>query len=86
MNTLLKEYAKEIYGNENDDISLELLISSHRHLRKLNKENLEDYDKIRKDVFDKAILDSETWLKDGEYIHRDKLAKMTIQEIANFIG
>lgn len=47
MNTLLKEYAKEIYGNTDDDISLELLISSHRHLRKLNKENLEDYDKIR---------------------------------------
>ncbi len=40
----------------------------------------------KSDVFDKAILDSKTWLKDGEYIHRDKLAKMTIQEIANFIG
>lgn len=81
---LLKDYAKEIHG-EGGYISLHSLISSHRHLRNANIENLKKYDAIRKEVREKAEASTDSWLKCGEYIHRDKLLSMTIQEIVDFL-
>jgi len=85
MTNLLKEYSTEIYGDP-DSLTLENLITSHRFLRKHMLWIEKEHDKIRQEVREKALLDSESWLKHGEYITRDKLESMTMREISEFIG
>jgi len=84
-NIMLKEYSQEIYGNP-DTLTMEILILSHRHLRKFMMQENAEHVRIREEVRKKALIDSEDRLKHGEYITRDKLESMTMREISEFIG
>ena len=88
MSLILKEYAKEIYGDFTsgiDQFTLEKLIETHRHLRAIDLKYRESEAAIRKEVQDQAEKAAVDWLKHGEYIHRDKLKSMTVGEIAEFL-
>lgn len=80
----LSDYANELglYG----EMTLKSLISSHRELRKQalmkQEEWLEELAKGR-EIGKKQGIQQVT---DGEYIAKDELKKMTLQEICEFIG
>lgn len=75
------------YGEEIglEDLTLEQIISSHRTLRDLNRDSMDEYRKEMKAGYDYGIWLAEQRMA-GDTIKREDLSKMTIQEIANFIG
>ena len=85
---LLEEYSKEILGNlytPSDNLTVDRLIGSHRHLRQLNIERNGVFDEARKKGYDAGYQ----WgVKNAaeNSITLDKLRKMTIQELTNLIG
>jgi hypothetical protein len=76
------EYGKE-FGLPG--ITLDQLISSHRYLRERNKLSSEEYQKEMKAGYDYGIKIAEQRMTE-DTIKREDLGKMTLQEIANFIG
>lgn len=79
----LNEYANEIghYG----ELTLGSLISSHRRLRELSLKNREEWlEELAKgrEIGKKQGLQQVT---NGEYISKDELKKMTLQEICEFL-
>jgi hypothetical protein len=90
---LLEEYTKEIYGNcyysTTDNMTVDKLIESHRHLRNLNREWHGAFREAQKEGYDfgykngsiNALID----VKENTIMLED-LRKMTLQEIANLIG
>jgi hypothetical protein len=84
---LLEEYSKEIHGKtyqSNDNLSVAILIESHRHLRELNIECSKAYTKARlqgyKDGYDHGVKEAAK-----NTIILEDLRKMTIEEVTNLV-
>ena len=84
MNNLLKNYSEEI-GLYNE-MTIEALIESHRHLRNLNqihhKEWLKELEKGR----EIGRIQAEIFVKEHEWISVERLKSMTVAELVNFLG
>lgn len=84
---LLEEYNKEISGKyaNRGEMTVARLIESHRYLRQLNIERNGVFDEARKEGYKHGY---EWGIKNVEAntIQYEDLRKMTIQELANFIG
>jgi len=85
---LLEEYSKEIYGNcygTTDNMTVSILIESHRHLRNLNLEWNGAYLEAQKEGYDFGYKNALRDVQENTIMLED-LRKMTLQEIANLIG
>jgi len=86
---LLEEYTKEIYGNHyystTDNMTVAILIESHRHLRNLNLEWNGAYLEAQKEGYDFGYKNGLRNVQENTIMLED-LRKMTLQEIANLIG
>ena len=84
---LLEEYNKEIHGQyaKYGEMTVARLIESHRHLRNLNIERNGVFDEARKEGY-KAGYEWGIRTVEANAIQYEDLRKMTIQELANFIG
>ena len=86
---LLEEYCKEIhreyYNSHTDKMTVARLIESHRNLRNLNIERNGVFDEARKEGY-KAGYEWVIKTVEANAIQYEDLRKMTIQELANFIG
>jgi hypothetical protein len=87
---LLEEYNKEIHGQyayltKKGEMTVARLIESHRYLRNLNIERNGVFDEARKEGYKQGY---EWGIKtvEANAIQYEDLRKMTIQELANFIG
>lgn len=85
---LLEEYSKEILGsiyNPSNNLSVARLIDSHRILR----ERIKEWQKDHRNGYKKGYVAGYEWgvknVADNTIQYED-LRKMTIQELANFIG
>lgn len=81
----LAEYAKEVYGGRSGVLTLDLLIESHRNLRKLRIE----LESERKKILDQARIDGYRQGKEslnGDFIHIDDLKEMKLSEFIERIG
>lgn len=81
---LLKEYSKEL--GLFSDLTLEELIGSHKHLRELNKNNLQNWREELVSGFEMGKAQGYTVITEQEYIKVSTLREMTIAELANFLG
>ena len=86
---LLEEYSKEIHGKyyygTTNNITLVQLIESHRNLRNLNIEWNGAYDEARVKGYNAGYEWAVKNTAENTIMLED-LRKMTLQEIANFIG
>jgi hypothetical protein len=86
---LLEEYTKEIYGNNyystTDNMTVDELIESHRHLRNLNLEWTGAHLEAQKEGYDFGYKNGLRNVQENTIMLED-LRKMTLQEIANLIG
>jgi hypothetical protein len=86
---LLEEYTKEIYGNcyysTTDNMTVDELIESHRHLRNLNLEWTGAFLEAQKEGYDFGYKNGLRNVQENTIMLED-LRKMTLQEIANLIG
>ena len=82
VNNLLREYAEEIGAT----ISLETLIKSHRHLRKLNLENGDQLAADRALAYREALLWAKATAVENNWISLEDLKKMTMSELVDKIS
>lgn len=85
---LLKEYSKEVYGNDYEIygiISVSKLIDSHRSLREKSLEWHDEYLDAHKKGFE-AGYNSGLKQAANDTIHYNDLRTMTIQDLVNLIG
>lgn len=80
----LKEYAKEI-GILDLDLSLDDLIDSHRRLRSINQQNNQQWLKEIEKARERAYNDARDYALKHDFISRDALKKMTMQELSNLL-
>lgn len=76
MKTKLKEYAKEMGI---DNLSIDILIVSHRYLRTLNLEMNSVREKAYQDAYNMALK------RDSNLVPIDKLRSMTLEEICDML-
>lgn len=81
---LLSDYSNEL--QQGSELSLAMLINSHRYLRDRQKnsqaESLEQLERFRKVGTEQGYAA----VTDGEYIAISKLKTMTLAELVDFIG
>ncbi len=85
---LLEEYTKEIHGkyySTADNMTVAILIESHRHLRNLNIEWNGAFREAQKEGYDFGYKNGLRSVQENTIMLED-LRKMTLQEIANLIG
>ena len=84
---LLEEYTKEIHGKyyTTDNMTVDELIESHRHLRNLNIEWNGAFREAQKEGYDFGYKNALRDVQENTIMLED-LRKMTLQEIANLIG
>lgn len=87
---LLEEYNKEIHGQyaylaKKGEMTVARLIQSHRDLREWNKKWNKEYLDAQKEGYDYGYKLGMERVEENT-ITLDELRKMTIQELANFIG
>jgi len=86
---LLEEYSKEIrgeyYNSYSNKMTVARLIESHRNLREWNKKWNGEFDGAREEGYKHGYEWGVRNVK-ANTIQYEDLRKMTIQELANFIG
>jgi hypothetical protein len=86
---LLEEYSKEILGKyyygTRDNMTLAILIESHRSLRNLNIEQNGVYNEARKEGYENGYKMGVKNAAENTIMLED-LRKMTVQDLANLIG
>jgi len=74
-----------LYSCKDTPLTLEQLIESHRYLRSLNLDNRE----VRNKIFEEARVigrkEGYDEVTNGEYVATEKLRKMTVNELIEFL-
>lgn len=83
----LHDYSVRL-GDEKGELfeSVEDLIESHYDLRELNKTHHEEYCKIYDEHIQAAIERTENDLRNDGWMSKERLSKMTLAEIAEWVG
>lgn len=82
----LEEYTKEIDPNHILPITIESLIESHRNLRAQVIEFNKGYNEIVIEARKRAYDDAKQHALNSHWISVDRLRKMTVIELVDFIG
>lgn len=80
----IDDYAKDMGFGSTFGISL--LIDSHRHLREMNIQKIEDQNKLTQELHDAVVKRAREEVMNGEYINIMDLRKMTISELSEFLN
>jgi hypothetical protein len=85
MSDLLKEYSVEIHGEGREDaMTLEQLISSHRHLRQLNVDTHAYRLQARDEGYAYGVKQGMARVN-NEYIKVEDLKKLTMAQVAEML-